>query len=323
LKSRSFILGVIAIILVTALSGCVGNSVEKNYPQDIEDTSLGDALKNVMEFNLPKTDVSGEDLEDVPRYEPSVRIEYIREDDVDGYSINLQYYTKDSESDVTSFYTNEMPSYGWKLKTKKASSGVIIQGVEVGGGTELDFVNKSCYNSYDCTPSVSINIQSLELGDETYTTITIYYQYYNYSYMYDSSGLEPLESEDSYGFDNWQDATPTSGLGKEVDDAVRRALERALNTDMKVESFYEMQNTASLSYLLRDSIEDTSSVAQNIQNELSKEGIFLERVFFSVDQDHALLQMKATINGKRGMLNVEYYNGSNYIDVLFVEESKV
>ncbi len=68
----------------------------------------GDGLST----GTPTTDVSGEDISDVPRYPGSVRVYYGPIPDTD--IVVVEYLTSASIETVSDFYESELPTNGWQ-----------------------------------------------------------------------------------------------------------------------------------------------------------------------------------------------------------------
>jgi len=66
---------------------------------------------------LPSKDVAGEDIEGIPRYPDSVRVEYSK--DPDSGFINITCQTKDSIDEVKEYYLDEMVSRGWEMTSSE------------------------------------------------------------------------------------------------------------------------------------------------------------------------------------------------------------
>ncbi|MCG7848349.1 MAG: hypothetical protein MIO93_04120 [ANME-2 cluster archaeon] len=132
-------------------------------------------------YDDPQTEeVMGEELSDVPKYEPSIRTEYHKMmfGEVSGYGMNIQitYYTVDDIEKVSQFYLNEMPKYDWKLKYQDAivnkdnDQRIFFR--------QLEYIKSDCDDEI-CSPHLSITIESPE--GKGYSLIHMYY---------DNSGIE-------------------------------------------------------------------------------------------------------------------------------------
>ncbi|MGB9841275.1 MAG: hypothetical protein ACPLKZ_00965 [Candidatus Bathyarchaeales archaeon] len=71
--------------------------------------SKQEALK---ELELPKEDVEGEDLTDVPRFPGSIRIAY----ESCSESVYIEYLTSANVTAITEYYATELPAKGWALE---------------------------------------------------------------------------------------------------------------------------------------------------------------------------------------------------------------
>ena len=151
---------VIIILTIVFISGCIF------YPED-------DVYSWYDEEPLTE-EVMGEDLPDVPRYEPSTRTNYDKTvfGKVSGYDmfVGITYYTTDDMEKVTRFYFDEMPKYDWNLVNQDA---YIEEGKDYRiRYRNLGFSKSDCGEEF-CTPTAYITIENFE--HRGYTLINVGY----------------------------------------------------------------------------------------------------------------------------------------------------
>lgn len=119
-------------------------------------------------------EVMGEDLPDIPKFEPSIRTNYDKTvfGMVSEYNIfvGITYYTTDDMEKVTQFYFDEMPKYDWTLVNQDAY-------INEGKNYRIRYRNlkfsKSDCRKESCTPNAYITIENFE--HRGYTLIKIGY----------------------------------------------------------------------------------------------------------------------------------------------------
>lgn len=153
-----FILFIVSSVFI---SGCIF------YPG-------GDDVDSSYDMAPSTAEVMGEELPDVPKYEPSTRTEYhkMMSGEVSGYEmiVGITYYTVDDTEKVSQFYLNEMPKYDWKLKYQDAR---ISEGNNYRiSFREFEYIKSDCNDEF-CSPHVNINIESPE--GKGYSLIHIFY----------------------------------------------------------------------------------------------------------------------------------------------------
>lgn len=159
MKGNTYLLVIITLAIVL-ISGCLF------YPADDEYSWYDEE---------PLTEeVMGEDLLDVPRYEPSTRTNYDKTmfGKVSGYDIfiGITYYTTDDMEKVTQFYFNEMPKNGWNLVNQDA---YINEGKDYRIRSRFLEFSKSDCREESCFPNAHITIEHFE--HKGYTMINIGY----------------------------------------------------------------------------------------------------------------------------------------------------
>ena len=263
-------LGIIILFL-----GCIGVSPAGEKPE----IEVGEGKVKVKvpapSVVLPKEDVIGEDLSDVPRYSPSVRVSYNKDTSYGVVFVSIEYYTEDELSKVRSFYLEEMPKHGWKAIAEEAQPGISLPfgtpfgGVSVGESRTIDFRKEGCADPSTCLPYAKITLGSFEVGGESYTYIGIDYE--ARAEVEAPSETAPPETAPP------KPVTPASDFGKELDSFLKGVLESALGTEATLTSYGETDLGGGvlmvmLEYTLGEPVADLSSAAGAVKSELTKRG---------------------------------------------------
>ncbi len=127
------------------------------------------------QVELPAQDAPGEDVSQVPRYEPSVRVSYDRYTLGGVVYTDVEYYTTDGLERVREFYLREMDPRGWDLARKEPAEGAVLpfRGARAGASWYIDFKRKECTSLEGCLPYVAMTLASFTANGEEYTYIGI------------------------------------------------------------------------------------------------------------------------------------------------------
>jgi len=100
----------------------------------------------LKEPELPKEDVEGEDLIDVPRFSGSIRITYENYSE----SVSIKYLTSANITTVTEFYAVKLPTNGWTLEgmTAEGKKTEIYATKMKRGIVTINIGNSNEYNGY-------------------------------------------------------------------------------------------------------------------------------------------------------------------------------
>ncbi len=100
----------------------------------------------LKEPELPKEDVEGEDLIDVPRFSGSIRIAY----EPYSESVSIAYLTSANITTVTEFYAVKLPTNGWALEgmTAEGKKTEIYATKMKRGFVTINIENSKDYNGY-------------------------------------------------------------------------------------------------------------------------------------------------------------------------------
>lgn len=264
-------------------------------------------------IELPKEDVIGEDLEEVPRYLPSVRLSYSKDTYGNALFVDIEYYTKDTPSKVREFYFDEMPKYDWKAISEEAEPGISLPfvGVSVGESRTIDFRKQDCTDPEWCLPYAKITLGGFKVGEEEYTLIRI-------NYEERAEGVLPEEGEVSPETETspLKPVTPASDFGKQLDGFMREVLGNALG-EVVLTSYSEGVGMT-MEYSLALPIDDASSAAGAIKAELVKKGVPEQIIMVDVSAGQAFVSVTMwEFFGRAGMLNVNIYEGEKKLDVSF------
>ena len=71
-------------------------------------------------ISMPTSEVEGEDLSDVPRFNGAVRSSYDKNDD--GSVINIEYYGQASSKEILEFYKTNLPVKEWILRAESVGA---------------------------------------------------------------------------------------------------------------------------------------------------------------------------------------------------------
>ncbi len=265
-----------------------------------------------MGIKLPKEDVKGEDLADVPRYKPSVRTDYSKDVYGNALFISITYYTRDSMEKVRQFYINEMPKYNWHLLKEESNPGVTFYNFEVGESRLLDFRQAGCTDPETCLPYAKITFGSFKIGNDEYTVIQIDYETY-------AGGKEAQTPEAPT--ETPQSISPSSSFGESLDDWIKSVLANSLGQEVVLTGYNEFSGYQaglryiSLAYTSPSKITDLSTTAQKIKNELEKRGVGSDVISVSVSQSEAIVIVGSfKIEGKEGTLGLSALTISLYKD---------
>ncbi len=304
------------ILAATVLfSACTGVSPAGEKPE-IE-VGEGKVKVPAPSIALPKEDVIGEDLSDVPRYSPSVRLSYNKDTSYGVVFVSIEYYTEDELSTVRSFYLAEMPKHGWKAIAEEAQPGISLPfgtpfgGVSVGESRTIDFRKQDCADPSTCLPYAKITLGSFKVGEESYTYIGIEYE------ARAEGGEAPPETAPP------KPVTPASDFGKELDSFLKGVLESALGTEVTLTSYGESDLGGGvlmvmLEYTLGEPVADLSSAAGAVKGELTKRSAL--RASVSISDTEAAINAGGELElaGKKyfvGMLLIPLYKDSNTVSV--------
>ncbi len=254
------------ILAATVLfSACTGVSPAGEKPE----IEVGEGKVKVKvpasSIALPKEDVIGEDLSDVPRYSPSIRVSYNKDTSYGVVFVSIEYYTEDELSTVRSFYLEEMPKHRWKAIAEEAQPGISLPfgGITLGESRTIDFRKQGCADPSTCLPYAKITLGSFKVGEESYTYIGIDYE------ARAEGGEAPPETAPP------KPVTPASDFGKELDSFLKGVLESALGTEATLTSYGESDLGGGvlmvmLEYTLGEPVADLSSAAGAVKSELTK-----------------------------------------------------
>jgi len=133
-KKWVWVLLIIVVILVATAGGVIYwsfnkakkvadsalHSVQNNQTPTLSPSSSALSLQSSQPtLSMPVSDVTGEDLADVPRFPESIRTSYGKESaDV----INLEYMAKASQDQILKFYKEHLPTAGWLLRAEDPTS---------------------------------------------------------------------------------------------------------------------------------------------------------------------------------------------------------
>jgi len=92
------------ILLVLVETGCVGGIPDRDSGSTFVET-------------IPTSDITGEEISDIPRYPDSTRITYEENFPTQGY-IMVVYVTSDGIDPVLDFYKAQLPAHGWSYISK-------------------------------------------------------------------------------------------------------------------------------------------------------------------------------------------------------------
>jgi len=258
--------------------------------------------------------VIGEDLEEVPRYLPSVRLSYNKDTYGNALFVDIEYYTKDASSKVREFYLNEMPKYDWKAISEEAEPGISLPFVGVSGGESrtIDFRKQDCTDPEWCLPYAKITLGGFKVGEEEYTLIRI-------NYEERAEGVLPEEDEAPRETETspLRSVTPASDFGKQLDEFMREVLGNALGE--AVLTSYSELGGMTMEYSFALPIDDASSAAGAIKAELVKKGVPEQIIMVDVSAGQAFVSVTMwEFFGKAGMLNINIYEGQKELNVSFV-----
>lgn len=221
---RSFNCVIVPLVALLLLAGCVGEKPkEATAPEEVEKPA-GKIIEEGIKAALPKSDVAGTDLKDVPRYKPSVRSEYSKGD---GY-MSLSYYTTDSVDRVRDFYLKELQGGGWVLTGERAEPGISFFGYTVEESRSLDFEKEN--------KKVDLTIGRLKIGGTAYTTIEVYYTY--------QATIEELT-----------EVTPIAGKMMEWDGKLKALMKEAWGADAKLVNYLELPGQFTMDYKVPTSLD--------------------------------------------------------------------
>ena len=317
---RRFI--ILPLGMIVLISACMGISHSGEKPEFEKVVDEGKLKVNVPApgLVLPEEDVLGEDLSDVPRYSPSVRVSYDRDTSYGAGFVSIGYYTEDGLSKVRSFYLAEMPKLGWKAVSEEAQPGINLPfagapfgGMGIGESRLIDFRREECTDPGTCLPYAKITLGSFEIGGESYTYIGI-----DYEAQAEEDGAQGETVPPETGGVPSTPVTPTSDFGKELDSFLKDVLESALGTEAVLTSYSEFGGAA-MEYTLGSPVQEVSDAAGAIKAELMKRGIPEQIVIVDVSVGSAYVSvMSWEFFGKTGMLNINIYKGSKEVEVSFV-----
>lgn len=242
--------------------------------------------------NLPVNDVEGEDLSNVPRYQPSVRLRYMQDDSDDGIFVNILYYTKDEIKDVLDFYLNEMPNYNWKLVRRESSSGLSFLNFQILNSQTFHFVPQDCNDEQECSSDVNISIGGFQIKDNKYTMI-----YINYHNRTQSNQQSSDLNLDNYNNSQKQVAhvSPTSETGEAFNQFIQSIIS-AINQEQATLTSYNEYNlfgqfVIEVQYTLSSSINDVSQAVKAIRQALSDRGISDSAMSSNVSTNEGVIQI--------------------------------
>lgn len=286
------ILGIAILLMVgiALLSGCISPSVE---------------------VQLPAEDVEGEDIPGVPRYRPSVRTHYEKGVYGDALFVDVTYYTEDGLDEVVKFYRDEMPKHNWQLLKEEAVSGISFYDFEVTQSREYDFRRPGCTDPEWCLPYAKITIGGFRAGRKDYTVIMIGYEDYAVSTPEATAVATPELGP----------VTPPSEFGQAFHEFMAAVLSAATGGQATLTSYNETPFgilTVNAVYTLASAVADLSLTAENIRQELIRQGVSAEVIAVSVTGTRAEIAVggPTRIGGKEiGLLTVELEKNSKAVNI--------
>lgn len=239
-------------------------------------------------INLPTKDVKGEDLLDVPRYQPSARVSYNKDSNDGTVFVDIIYYTKDSFNNVYDFYIKKMPQNNWKLIKEESSPGVTLLNLEITDSRMLDFRKQNCIDPSECLPYAKITIGGFKIGDNEYTGIIVNYE--------NRSESQTSDSDKSVSEDNQPptEVSPTSEAGKAFHQLLQPILSK-ITGEAVLTSFNETnvfgQNIIEVEYTLSSPVENVSEAVSIIREGFVNAGIPSSAISSTVNADEGTVQV--------------------------------
>ncbi|MCD6367596.1 MAG: hypothetical protein J7L45_00760 [Candidatus Aenigmarchaeota archaeon] len=244
-NDMKFAIFVFLIIGVVFTSGCT----EKPSPVN----SLG--------LVLPKHDVTGSDIKEVPRYSGMIRFSYSE----DECSQSVSYYSNGNMVDeIKSFYLNSLKSSGWKLNSQSgvSSPGVFLPyfgSVQPIENVELSF-SKGDY-------SIDLVIQHIKVSDNDYTVLNI-----DYSKPCGESNEGGSQETQENPYYTASEVQPTDDYSKELNGVLKPILKSVFGGAKLIKSEYATSQGATgagLTYVVMRPVEqkDGSTLIDLIEKE--------------------------------------------------------
>ena len=293
---KEAVLGIVSIFALVLIFGCVGSSSNNGPVSSIQNTVVG--------FTFPKTDVQGKDISDIPRYPGSIRMSY-EEDEGDYY---IDYYISGNKaSEVSSFYSDKMPQYGWE-KTETSNQGGSMEFKVPGMGSvsssnSIEYSYQKDNDNYESSVAIGV----VTINNQKYTMIEI--TYYNYT---------NLSGEESYNSVN-EVSVPdkASSYNNLIKPLLANEFGGAKVTKAEVTTFHGVSDIT-LDYFLKEKVNSSNQVVSAL-NSLKTNGYNLTNSDVGSDYyDYTFMKgtqtSGSTIEAKGNI-------GDNYIEFLVTEYS--